>query len=543
MMRSQLQILLTAALISTCSLCSHFAAAHPVSLSEANVDIHPDHAAVNLRVLVEDLYLYQELDETEEGYIPKRAISEAANEHKSFIARYFTIMGLNGKKFTGEFEAVVLQELPGKGVHISELMQFSVEYLMRFPMDTPPEYLTFLQQFGGKDTMMPASMSLRLRREGTPIYRPFMLTKDMPVSIEIDWDAEPPEPDASPEAYSAYYEKEMERKLGFGSYGAVYSFFYITDYEVRHEILIPLMTLESWLAIDRKDPAFIEVAEQEAAKDAVFEFFRDRNPVEIDGIEVQPALGKIVFYGLDFTDFARQAPEKRLSAYTARVGIILTYSTKGTPQTVKLTWEMFNEWIPALYSMIYAFDNTGQNAFTRLDPAYEWQNPGRDTPSAIASLEPPEPPRTLNDEEARTVFDSLLRNVYRAFDYRNESDVYDALDKSVGGDLLATLYLQIRKSLEMQEQGGAVSRIKHVRVVEMGRRALTSGEPAIAFIVESTWQVEGTVEHWGHIHTRTNQYRARFRVDVRDASWKITDMDVQEQKRVNFETRIRTMPS
>ena len=43
----------------------------------------------------------------------------------------------------------------------------------------------------------------------------------------------------------------------------------------------------------------------------------------------------------------------------------------------------------------------------------------------------------------------------------------DALATSVSGDLLGQLYLQIKRSLRMAEQGGALSRVGHVEVVAL----------------------------------------------------------------------------
>lgn len=579
------------------------AVAHPVSLSEAEADIYRDRVDVKLKILLEDLYLYQDLKADDNGYLSVALLTEGMEKHKTFVKDFFQIRDLEGLTMAGEIQGMTAQDLPEEGVHIANLMQFNVEYQMRFPLAEAPKFLTFIQEFGGANSFLPASMWLTLKREGESMFRPFMLPKDVPYAIDIDWDAPPPPADASPEEASAYFEQENQKKLGFTSYGAVYSFFYITDYEVRHEILISLLTLESWMPIERKDKAFIEIDEQHAAKEAIFSYFRDRNPVEIDGIAVKPSLENIVYYGLDFKDFAQLAPEKRLSAYTARVGIILNYSTKGTPNAVKLTWEMFNNYVPVLYSMIYDYENTDQKVFTRREPIFEWKNPGRVAATAIAALEPP-PPATrypvpvlsvlaallllpllplalmrrsittfagcailvilggagwawqpveiddpfsktavLTDEEAAALFTTLHKNVYRAFDYRVESDVYDALDKSVGGELLATLYLQIRKGLEMQEQGGAISRIKDVRLVSTERQALEDADPGRAFGMHCTWQVEGSVEHWGHIHTRTNQYQARFTVEALESGWKITGMEVLAEERVKFDTGLRVLPS
>jgi hypothetical protein len=59
------------------------------------------------------------------------------------------------------------------------------------------------------------------------------------------------------------------------------------------------------------------------------------------------------------------------------------------------------------------------------------------------------------------------------------------------------------------------------------------------FAYRCTWTVEGTVEHWGHVHTRTNQYRALFTVQARQDAWKITDLQVLGEERVKFETNVR----
>ena len=129
--------------------------------------------------------------------------------------------------------------------------------------------------------------------------------------------------------------------------------------------------------------------------------------------------------------------------------------------------------------------------------------------------------------------------MYRAFDYRDESDIYDALAHSVAGELLADLYLKINRGLQMQEQGGAVARVKEVKVEEstvrkhLGRRK--------GFTVGMTWTVEGTVEHWGHIHTRINRYHADFDVRPVEGAWKIMGMQVTDQERVKYQVKLREL--
>ena len=142
--------------------------------------------------------------------------------------------------------------------------------------------------------------------------------------------------------------------------------------------------------------------------------------------------------------------------------------------------------------------------------------------------EPPE----LSREQALAVFEPLHANIYRAFDYADESDVYDALARSVEGDLLDELYSQIRASLIDAEQGGAVSEVQEVRPLEVEVESTGSGG-GLGFQVVTRWQVDGAVFHWGHSHWRTNEYRARYRVGATEDGWRILEDEVLEQRRVD----------
>ena len=142
-------------------------------------------------------------------------------------------------------------------------------------------------------------------------------------------------------------------------------------------------------------------------------------------------------------------------------------------------------------------------------------------------------PEGLTDEQALQVFGALHANIYRAFDYRDESDVYDALARSVSGELLRSLYDQIYASLVLQEEGGAVCKITSVDVQEaavLAREAATQAQQR--FDVQATWQVNGSVFHFGHSHHRTNEYEASYGLERGEGGWRITSHKVLAQKRV-----------
>ena len=134
----------------------------------------------------------------------------------------------------------------------------------------------------------------------------------------------------------------------------------------------------------------------------------------------------------------------------------------------------------------------------------------------------------LDDTEARLVVASLLDNVYRAFDFREEANVYDKLAISVEGDLLTDIYLQNRKSFAIKQAGGAQARVKDVEVLSARARPMVDN----AFAVDANWTAQGSVGHWGHVHTRKNYYDAVITIAPVNGNWKITGLDLVEEKRI-----------
>ena len=59
------------------------------------------------------------------------------------------------------------------------------------------------------------------------------------------------------------------------------------------------------------------------------------------------------------------------------------------------------------------------------------------------------------------------------------------------------------------------------------------------FGYRSKWNLIGTVEHWGHVHQRTNQYDAEFAVQLVDGSWKITNLKVLDESQGPVKTSMR----
>lgn len=576
---------------------------HPISLSTVVANIETNRVKVEMKILVEDLMLFQDVQPNREQILEAPKLRDASRAHQTFLLDYFNVRTVDGAALSGSVTSTDTEEITDPGIKLDEVMSASVYYELEFPLTTPPDFLTFSQDFGGPGNPLPAIMDLIVLQNSARLGYPVQIGPKNPHSVELDWENPPTNERKSWRQRRELMRQRREELLGITSYTTTYSYLYITDTEIRHEILVPFLNLETWFPIQRANFDFLEVSEQEAARPLVAEYFLNHAPVLIDGVKVPAQVDRVDFYGLDFRDFARRAAKTRVGVHNARAGIILSYGTKTPPSTVKVTWDTFNQHTPLLNSIVFDHQNPGyRHFFTPAEPDFEWaaspSNPG-DAPATSLPLPPQQPklripmiasllaiigglglgygllyrsPRTatlalfagilgiivwqrplvqiaipqtipedavISRDQADQVFAALHGNLYRAFDYRQEEQVYDVLSESVGGDLLESLYLKIRDGLKMEEQGGAIARVGATTIDEsavLARRFL-DGKATLDY--RCTWRVSGTVEHWGHVHSRENQYQAVFQISDQDDRWKITRLDVENETRLGFQTGLR----
>ena len=105
--------------------------------------------------------------------------------------------------------------------------------------------------------------------------------------------------------------------------------------------------------------------------------------------------------------------------------------------------------------------------------------------------------------------------------------IFDTLARSVDGPLLETLYLDIRRGLELEDAGGPRVRVLRVSLVDCA--VLQADEAGVRARV--VWVSAGDVSHWGHTHRRRNQYRGELLIRTLDGRWKVTDVEILAEER------------
>lgn len=136
--------------------------------------------------------------------------------------------------------------------------------------------------------------------------------------------------------------------------------------------------------------------------------------------------------------------------------------------------------------------------------------------------------KTYTTPEAKELISQLLKNTYRAFDFRKEGDIYDRLALCNDDELLQRIYLDTRKSMKIENQGGIEAKVNEVLVKSVNE--ISDAEEGLNY--QSNWIVKGEVGHWGHKHQRINEYNAIIKIRPVGGVWKMHEIDVIEEKRL-----------
>jgi hypothetical protein len=380
--------------------------------------------------------------------------------------------------------------------------------------------------------------------------------------------------------YSSFSTVNLRRQY----FAPMSGYLYVEPFEVRKEIIVRPKDLQRWVDLGLEGRETIPVELQGDIKLKAGEFLSQHHPVTINGMPVEGILDRVNFLERKLTSSRVIEPPEELDVNAAVIGAIFVYPTGKLPDSVTMDWDLWDDRIQLV--PVSAVDEAGPlPQFLQRDwRMLEWKNflknptvPGFETltepPTALSRamkilrwlvlalllfcpiwllrsdkarrvapltvslvLVPVVViafwlgrPATLVQGQSKQVIAGLLHNIYRAFDYRDESTIYDVLNRSVSGDLLADIYLETRRGLVLANQGGARAKVKNIELKSVGAELLDDGE---GFEADATWVVSGSVGHWGHVHTRQNQYQARMQVNPVDGVWKITALEVLQEERL-----------
>jgi hypothetical protein len=543
----------------------------------AEIFVEQDSVVVELEIGAQDVEAFRNLlpDELYErmGYEPEPWIDRL----QRFVAEDFVVRDERGRALFGYLRTIEARnrikrdEVTGEPLPVAPGEEDPVVFArLAYPTGGRPPRLSFSPPTGGRG-LATANVGFVTYHHTLPIndFRYLGVEETLHLDWEDPW-------------FSQFENRNLRRQF----FAPISAFLYVEPYEVRKEVVLRPKDLQQWVDLGLAGKDTIRAEEQDSLKRRVVEFLRERNPVAIDGEAVAGYLDRVHFIYRNLRTSGVIDPPQDMDVITATLGVIFTYPVNGLPDSVTMGWELFSDRIPMVPAS--ATDEAGSLPYILRpdDDVLRWHNflTNPTLPTLVEVASPPRfrlafvlaavigavgliiltarhwrdvlarrmPPRravaavvaslvilglslpralgwSVAGERAEEVLGGLLRNVYLAFDYRDEEQIYDILERSVGGELLTDIYLETRRSLELENQGGARAKVKQVEILEGDFRPVDGGAGFESHLI---WNVMGSVGHWGHIHRRTNQYEARFTVRAVDGVWKITRLELLQERRL-----------
>jgi len=390
-----------------------------------------------------------------------------------------------------------------------------------------------------------------------------------PETVDLDWD-------------DPWHSRFRNRNLGRTYESPARAFIYVDAFEVRREFIVRPRDLQPF--VDLQLTNRITPDDQVRIKHSIRTFFDGRCPILIDGKAIEPSRVTVEFVNQTRRATTAVAADATIDPISAIVGVIYTYPVAAMPDEVTLEWELFDDRIARVPAT--ATDEAGPlpSYLTPDDATLRWANVLTNPSSAaLVDVDAPQQSRTriipipsliiaaaaiaigfsgvgrqrsrrwfaaagavllvavgvaalnrptvlpLAGQPANAVAEALLANVYNAFYFRDESDIYDSLARSADGDLLHDLYTQTHRSLIAQGQNGIRVKVNDVTLVDLKQ---TDADDTVGFHAQCTWDVPGTVDHWGHRPARTIRNEADVTVDLRDDQWKLVSFEPTAQYRI-----------
>lgn len=365
-------------------------------------------------------------------------------------------------------------------------------------------------------------------------------------------------------------------------------FLYAEPYEIRQEALVRVRAAADLVGLDVTEKK-LQAEKAQSLAEAVVNEIEKRSRMTIEDRVIIPDFDRGAFMrvGMRGLEFLEQGETVDLDAHI--LGLIWSAPVDGLPEQAQLEWGWFDDTgteIPA-----YSIDAAGPflSPITKEEPILTWTNHFKVDPYpdvveigiadramlstevyvlggialfgagigafglarrktdgsmsfyagltvavlgiagvAYASHQNAKRIPTLAQEQLVTLTEGLLNNVYRAFNFRTEDQVYDRLALTLNGNALEQVYLAQREALRIDGAGDAKARVNALNV----RETLLNSQEKGMLNIRTDWTVTAQVGHWGHAHTRTNAYLAELEIVPVDGSWKIMDFEVLREDRL-----------
>lgn len=365
-----------------------------------------------------------------------------------------------------------------------------------------------------------------------------------------------------------------------------FSYLYVEADHVRHEFVLPLMSLAREITPYGSNlslAAFIGDEERAAVEALLDEHLGGDAALSIEGAAARPAESHLRWFTRDSLRRGVSAAEDgAISLATGFVGTMSVYPVEDRAQHLALDSSGWFDLLDDHVVSVVVGDKTARHVLESGDPTLEWRGePDADpvaTPKEVAFDPPPRdrrfawmalvaflaavpllarsrrlgftltavaaalgaahvlvPLHHLDDGDAPAVFESLLHNTYLACGHQDERKALELLGATSEGALLEELYLDLRGQLTGPWPTGAGTKVQDVRMIECEVTEHDAGRLGAL----CSWSLDARIEHWGHVHDRSLEITGRLTALADGERWRFADVVLVDKRIASAKSRPR----
>ncbi len=443
---------------------------------------------------------------------------------------------------------------------------------MEYPFNGKPERIRFVPPLSA-DGIPLASIGVVAEHMGVPVTDYRYLSQ--PETMIPDW---------SDPWFTTFENPNLTRHHK----SPMMSFLAMEPRVVRHEIILRLKDFEGWADLNLGNTERLTADQVAGIKSEVSQFFANRNPIAIDGKQVNPDTVQVSRIQIGAEGLRVLPDEAEANRNTMLLGVVLSYPVMTLPNRVDVAWELFPDnldVIPitltdpagAVPSQIYASDpvvSWNNHLTTWADPKTSavvvktasltqvplfaiglgllgiicaWVSSKRTGGQRLILISltgafgaaaivayPVKSPMpfamTTEPDEIAThqVVEGLLSNIGTAMLETQSDKTAAALEPFVEAGNRDDVQAEMKRGLSVTLPSGALARVEEI--VDLNVESFAVGDARNRHQALANWTARVSGGHWGHFHRQAVLYRGVLDVSRHGNQWMLDGLTIISAK-------------
>ena len=541
-------------------------APHPVSNYRARLTLLDESTELIVYFSYDDVALNQRVVPDRNGLFDPVELQDAFPQYQRRLVEGTRLYDSDGRTITLQSSSMSGDRTPGRGLNAGELLEWKGALRMRYPAIESPEQASILIDWGcwreGVSTSITTEFEVAGGRRGRVFWQERQRYPLLPREGDdlVGYGGE-----------EIYLVRPLEETLtGF-------SYLYIEPDHVRHELVLPLMSI-GWLLGQEMETSTTDRLggdDRDKVREVLLEEYADQAFLWSDDRELLADETIVRWFTRDSIRRGVVTGDRPIPIATGFVGVLSVHPIDEPIDQLTFDAAPWRRYVTDQVISVLSGEETKRYSTSEVGTRIHWQGWAQeaapvkstevaagDAPSlgwvlwiaaggvllagfaavrgrrrdallalaltagAIAIWLFRVPSRESDPERGREVLATLIENVYRACGKQDEKEALTLLAGSSDGALLEQLYLELRGQIRGPWATGAGTKVTAVELDEFEPSRLD----ATAIAGRCTWTLQARIEHWGHVHERSLQVTGRVRAEAEAERWRLREMRLVDKQ-------------